>query len=111
MAWGKIAGLAATAIASAVTAYVVGGEKYKDKEDRSDYKSGYNKGKAENREEIKAANDNAERWKRENTEFLKHQEQARALIILGLAIAGCDTVWISTKVRNEICEISLGVEK
>ncbi|AWK84738.1 hypothetical protein [Photobacterium damselae] len=109
MSWGKIAGYVVTAIATGVTAYVVGGEKYKDKEDRSDFKSGYNKGKGENYQDIKNANAYAEKLKRENAEFIKHQEQVRALIVLGLAVAGCKTSPVSDSTFKEICTIAFGL--
>ena len=57
MSYGKLVGVAAGLLAATGIGYVFGGEKFKKKEERNDYKDGLNHGKSESINNIKEAND------------------------------------------------------
>ncbi|MCD9475830.1 hypothetical protein GLP21_12215 [Photobacterium carnosum] len=109
MSYGKLAAGAVALLAATGIGYCFGGEKFKKEEERSDYKSGYNNGKAENINSVKTANDNADKAIKANEEYVYHQNQIIALITIGTAVAGCKQIPIPTNIFTDISQAAGGL--
>lgn len=109
MSYGKLVGVAAGLLAATGIGYVFGGEKFKKKEERNDYKDGLNHGKSESINNIKEANDNAAKAIKANEEYVYHQNQIIALITIGTAVAGCKRIPIPTNIFTDISQAAGGL--
>ncbi|EHR1002448.1 hypothetical protein MH171_003526 [Vibrio parahaemolyticus] len=109
MSYGKLIGAAVSVIAAGVTGYILGGEKHKNQEERSDFKSGHNRGRAESASDLKAANDTIERVMKANKKYVNHQNRIIALITVGSAAAACKTPVIPPSSFNELVQAAGGI--
>jgi len=109
MSYGKLIGAVVGVIVVGVCSYVVGGEKHKNQEDRSDFKAGHNNDRADSVSDIKAANDTTERVMKANKEYVHQQNRIIALITVGSAVAARKTPTIPASSFNEIGQAAGGL--
>lgn len=109
MSYVKIASVVLGTAVVGITSYVLGGEKHKKREERSDFKAGHNKGRAENFTTVKTANDNLERAIKSNKELSEIQNRIIALVVIGTAVAARKTATIKQSSFEEIVQAAGGI--